>query len=75
MSLNKTVNILYSLLTKACGGYLNDTFGYIKSRWDEHCEWRIETEGSKIFLDIHHLECDCSKQANCTNGLRVSSVI
>uniref|UniRef100_A0A0A1WR72 Cubilin n=1 Tax=Zeugodacus cucurbitae TaxID=28588 RepID=A0A0A1WR72_ZEUCU len=56
---------------RACGGYLNDTSGYIKSRWDENCEWKIESADSKIFLNILHLECDCSKQANCTSGLRL----
>ncbi|XP_050336908.1 cubilin homolog [Bactrocera neohumeralis] len=56
---------------RACGGYLNDTSGYIKARWDENCEWKIESENSKIFLNILHLECDCSKQTNCTNGLKL----
>ncbi|XP_053955149.1 cubilin homolog [Anastrepha ludens] len=56
---------------KACGGHLTDSFGYIKSRLDEKCEWKIESEGTYIFLDILHLECDCSKQENCTNGLRL----
>lgn len=70
MSLLKVLSTNY--LYKVCGGYLDDTSGYIKARWDENCEWKIESEGSKIFLNILHLECDCSKHTNCTNGLKVS---
>ncbi|XP_067648024.1 cubilin homolog [Eurosta solidaginis] len=56
---------------KVCGGFLNDTVGYIKSRLHENCEWKIESNGTQIFLDILHLECDCSNQENCTNSVKL----
>ncbi|XP_017464514.1 PREDICTED: cubilin homolog [Rhagoletis zephyria] len=56
---------------KTCGGYLKDSYGYLKSRLEEDCVWKIDSEGTQIFLDILQLECFCSKASNCKNGLRL----